>query len=86
MKMRMNKGRVLVKLSDPDSLSDKLIIPDQAKKPSTKGKVISVANNLDAPEPGDNVLLKAYAGKEIEIEDEQFVIVDHRYILAVIED
>lgn len=87
MKIRIKDGYVLVKLDKKkEKTNSGIVIPDQAKKPSTTAQVIIIGKDVEEITPGDKVVLQPYAGKEIKIDKDQYLIVDVRYILGIIED
>ncbi|MDO5663832.1 MAG: co-chaperone GroES [Bacteroidia bacterium] len=66
-----------------------IIIPDTAKEKPLKGEVISAGNGTKDEEmivkAGDNVLYGKYAGTEIELDGEKYLIMRQSDILAIIE-
>ena len=81
--------RVLIK---PAAAEEKtiggIIIPDSAKEKPLKGEVMAVGNGTkDEPmvlKAGDKVLYGKYAGTEIEIEGELYLIMRQSDVLATI--
>ena len=65
-----------------------IIIPDTAKEKPLKGEIIAVGNGTKDEEmilkAGDTVLYGKYAGTEIELEGEKFLIMRQSDVLAVI--
>jgi chaperonin GroES len=65
-----------------------IIIPDTAKEKPLKGEVVAVGNGTKDEEMvlklGDQVLYGKYAGTEIEIEGEKYLIMRQSDVLAVI--
>jgi chaperonin GroES len=66
-----------------------IIIPDTAKEKPLKGEVVAVGQGTKDEEmvvkEGDKVLYGKYAGTEIEIDDEEYLIMRQSDILAIIE-
>ncbi|MDL2255865.1 co-chaperone GroES [Parabacteroides sp. OttesenSCG-928-G06] len=89
MNIKPLADRVLVK---PAAAEEKtvggIIIPDSAKEKPLKGVVVAVGNGTKDEEmvvkPSDNVLYGKYAGTEIELEGEQYLIMRQSDILAII--
>ncbi len=89
MKIKPLADRVLVK---PAAAEEKtvggIIIPDSAKEKPLKGEVVAVGNGTKDEEmvvkPQDLVLYGKYAGTEIELEGEQYLIMRQSDILAII--
>lgn len=65
-----------------------IIIPDTAKEKPQRGKVVAVpAENKEKPitvKVGDQVLYGKYAGTEITIDDNKYLIMNESDILAII--
>ena len=94
MKVRPLHDRVLLKRIDQkEVVKGGIIIPDTAKEKPMEGEVISVGpgtlmedgkrSPLDV-KAGDRVLFGKYAGTEIKIDDEEYVIMREEEILAVL--
>ena len=89
MSIKPLADRVLVK---PASAEEKtiggIIIPDSAKEKPLKGEVVAAGNGTKDEEmilkPGDNVLYGKYAGTEIELDGEQYLIMRQSDVLAII--
>ena len=65
-----------------------IIIPDTAKEKPLKGKVVAVGQGTKDEEMvlkvGDTVLYGKYAGTELEIEGEKYLIMRQSDVLAVL--
>ena len=65
-----------------------IIIPDTAKEKPLKGKVVAVGQGTKDEEMvlkvGDTVLYGKYAGTELEIEGEKYLIMRQNDVLAVL--
>ncbi len=65
-----------------------IIIPDSAKEKPLKGKVIAVGNGTKDEEmllkEGDEVLYGKYAGSEVQLEGEKYIIMRQNDVLAII--
>lgn len=89
MNIKPLADRVLIK---PAAAEEKtvggIIIPDTAKEKPLKGEVKAVGNGTKDEEmllkAGDNVLYGKYAGTEIEIEGETYLIMRQSDVLAII--
>lgn len=81
--------RVLVK---PAAAEEKtvggIIIPDSAKEKPLRGEVLAVGNGTKDEEmvlkAGDQVLYGKYAGTELELEGEKFLVMRQSDVLAKI--
>jgi len=89
MKIKPLADRVLVK---PAAAEEKtvggIIIPDSAKEKPLKGEVVAVGNGTKDEEmivkTGDSVLYGKYAGTELELDSETYLIMRQSDILAII--
>lgn len=65
-----------------------IIIPDSAKEKPLKGAVLATGNGTKDEEmvvkEGDTVLYGKYAGTEVEIEGEKYLIMRQSDILAIV--
>lgn len=86
--------RILVqRLEEGETLRGGIIIPDSAKEKPQQGKVISVGKGksndegkvfpLDVKE-GDTVLFGKYAGTEIKLDGEDFLIMREEEVLGIL--
>jgi len=88
--------RVLIKrIEEEEQKVGGIIIPDTAKEKPQKGEVIAVGpGRLDETgkrmpmevKPGDKVIFSKYAGTEVKIEGEEYLIMREDDILAIIEE
>lgn len=96
MKLKPLNDRVLVKrLEGEEVTKGGIIIPDSAKEKPMKGEVIAAGpgkladdgkRTKMAVEKGDKVLFNKYAGTEMKIDGEEFLVMREDDILAIIED
>ncbi len=95
MKVRPLQDRILVRrIEEEEKTKGGIIIPDTAKEKPQMGEVVSIGKgkktdegkvvSLDVKE-GDRVLFSKYAGTEIKIEGEEYLIMREDDILGVIE-
>jgi len=94
MKARPLHDRVLLKrIEEAQTVKGGIIIPDTAKEKPMEGEVMSAGpgkmmeDGKRSPmtvKPGDRVLFGKYAGTEIKIDDEEYVIMREEEILAVL--
>ncbi|MCG0238610.1 MAG: co-chaperone GroES [Firmicutes bacterium] len=94
MNIRPLGDRVLVKpMEREERTKSGIVLPDTAKEKPQQGKVLAVGKGrllengqtvpLDVKE-GDTVIFSKYAGTEIKIDGEEYLILSERDILAVI--
>ena len=88
------KNRIVAKRLEEETMKGGIIIPDTAKKKQEMLKVIAVGpgkkneNGKILPMPineGDIILMDKYAGQEITLDDEEYVIAKSDDIIAIIE-
>lgn len=95
MKARPLHDRVVLqRIEEKETVKGGIIIPDTAKEKPMEGKVISVGpgkimedgkrSPMDV-KAGDRVLFGKYAGTEIKIDDQEYVIMKEDEILAVLQ-
>ena len=90
MNIRPLADRVLVMPAKTEEKIGGIIIPDTASKEKpTQGVIVAVGNGTkDEPmtlKAGDNFLYGKYAGTEIELEGEKYLIMRQSDVLAVVE-
>jgi len=96
MKIRPLHDRILVKRLEKEKTSKGgIIIPDTAKEKPIEGKVIAVGKGkildngeirpLDIKE-GDRVLFGKYAGTEVKITGEEYLIMREDDVVGIIEE
>lgn len=95
MKIKPLHDRVIVKRNDAEQkTASGIIIPDTAKEKPQEGSVIAVGNGirkedgtvlpLDVKE-GDKILFGKYAGTEIKIDGEEYLMMKEDDILGIIQ-
>ncbi|HEY2931187.1 MAG TPA: co-chaperone GroES [Acidobacteriota bacterium] len=86
--------RVLVKRIDAkEEVKGGIVIPDTAKEKPQEGEVVAVGNgkildngtklNLEV-KVGDRILFGKYAGTEVKIDDQEYLIMREEEILGII--
>jgi chaperonin GroES len=95
VKIRPLGDKVLVKRLEAEAMTaGGIILPESAKEKPKRGRVQAVGDGklLDTGEraalsvkKGDEVLFTSYAGTEIKVDGEEFLILDESDILATIE-
>ncbi len=89
MSIKPLADRVLVKAAAAEEKTiGGIIIPDSAKEKPLKGEVIAVGQGTKDEEmilkAGDQVLYGKYAGTEIELDGEKFLIMRQSDVLAIL--
>jgi chaperonin GroES len=85
---------VLKQLVAEETTKSGIVLPGQAKEKPQQAEVIAVGPGgiVDGKEVvmqvkvGDRVIYSKYAGTEVKLEDEEFIIVKQNDIVAVVED
>ena len=94
MKVRPLYDRILIKrIEKKKAKKGSIIIPDSAVEKPQEGEVVAVGNgkvledgttvNLDVKK-GDRVLFGKYAGNEIKIDDQEYLILREDDVLAIL--
>ncbi|MFQ5964451.1 MAG: co-chaperone GroES [Candidatus Scalinduaceae bacterium] len=94
MKTKPVGEKILVKRLEPvEKTAGGIVLPDTAKEKPKEGKVIALGDGklLDNGQrakyqvrKGDKVVFSSYAGTEVEIEGEEYLLMSEEDILAVI--
>ena len=95
MKVRPLHDRIIVqRIEEAEQRVGGIIIPDSAKEKPQQGKVIAVGKGriekdgkitpLDV-KAGDTVLFGKYAGQEIKLDGQEYLIIREEEVLGVIE-
>jgi chaperonin GroES len=95
MNVRPLRDRLLVKrVEEQEQKIGGIIIPDTAKEKPQQGKVVAAGNGRVTDEgktlpldvkAGDTILFGKYAGTEIKIDGEEFLILREDEVLGVVE-
>jgi len=96
MKVRPLGDKILVKRDEAASKTDSgIFLPESAKDKPKQGKVVAVGNGILNKETGqylpfsvkkgDSVIFSSYAGTEVKIDNDTFLIMTEEDILAVID-
>lgn len=95
MKVRPLGDRMLVqRLEAEEKTKGGIVLPDTAKEKPKEGKVVSVGKGRITDEgktiplnvkEGDRILFSSYAGTDIKIEGEEYLILREEDVLAIIE-
>ena len=94
MKIKPLGDRVLVKrLEAEEKTKGGIVLPDTAKEKPKEGKVVSVGtgkrtedgkNILLSVKEGDRILFSSYAGTDVKIEGDEYLILREEDILGII--
>ena len=94
MKIRPLGDKVLVKRLEAEAVTKGgIVLPEAAKEKPKRGKIVAMGNGrlLDdgsrsvlQVKIGDEVIFTSYAGTEVKLDGEEFLIMDESDILAVV--
>lgn len=89
MNIKPLADRVLIKVAPAEEkTAGGIIIPDTAKEKPLQGEVLAVGNGTKDEEmvlkAGDTVLYGKYAGTEVELDGEKYLIMRQSDVLAVL--
>ncbi len=88
MNIKPLADRVLVLPAPAEEKVGGIIIPDTAKEKPLKGKIVAAGQGTKDEEMvlkvGDTVLYGKYAGTEVELEGEKYLIMKQSDVLAII--
>lgn len=95
MKIKPLGDRILVKrLEAEEKTKGGIVLPDTAKEKPKEAKVISVGTGKQTEsgksippsvKEGDRILFSSYAGTDVEIEGDEYLILREEDILGIIE-
>jgi chaperonin GroES len=90
----LNEKIVVKRLEAEEKTAGGIVLPDTAKEKPKQGKVLSLGegkrldNGQRAPfqvKEGDRVLFTSYAGNEVTVDGEEYLIMTEDDILAVVD-
>ena len=89
MNIKPLADRVLIKPAPAEEKTvGGIIIPDSAKEKPLNGEIVAVGNGTKDEEmvvkPGDTVLYGKYAGTELELDGEKYLIMRQSDVLAIL--
>ena len=89
-------NRVLVqRMEQEETLKGGIILPDSAKKKQESARVIAISQGKTTddgkvlPMPvkvGDMILMDKYAGQEVTLDDDEYIVLKSDDIIAIIEE
>ena len=96
MKIKPLQDRILIRRLDSEEEETRggIVIPDTAKEKPQEGEVVAVGDGkvLDSGQkltmsvkPGDRILFGKYAGTEVKLEDEEYLIMREDEVLGILE-
>jgi chaperonin GroES len=95
VKIRPLGDRILVKrIEEAEEIRGGIIIPDTAKEKPMQGEIMAVGPGKTTEDgklhklevkPGDRILMSKYAGSEVKIDGQEYVILREDDVLGIIE-
>ncbi len=61
-----------------------IVLPDSAKEKSKQAEVVAVGKEAKEVSPGDVIIYKDFAGNEIKIDGQEYLVVSIADVLAVV--
>ena len=78
-------NRVLVKrVEEANTTMSGIIIPDNAQEKPSRGEVVAVSKEVEVLENGNVVLFGKFAGNEVSMGAEKFLVLDVEDIFGII--
>ena len=88
------RDQIVVKVEEEEEKTKTgIVVPDTAKEKPQKGKVVAVGsgtlldNGQRVPlevKVGDTVIFSKYAGTEVKLDDEKYLIISEKEVLAIL--
>jgi chaperonin GroES len=88
------RDQIVVKVEEEEEKTKTgIVLPDTAKEKPQKGKVVAVGsgtlldNGQKVPlevKVGDTVIFSKYAGTEVKLDDEKYLIISEKEVLAIL--
>ncbi len=95
MKIKPLGDKVLVKRLEAEEVTaGGIVLPDTAKEKPKEGKVIALGRGRElkdgsfapfAVKTGDKIIFSSYAGTEVKINGEEYLIMNEEDILAIVD-
>ena len=81
--------RVVIKVAETEQTTKSgFVLPSSAKEKEQLGEIVELGPDIetkDNVQVGDQVFFKNYSGVEVEYEDADYLIIEHKDLLAKIE-
>ncbi|MDN3507730.1 MAG: co-chaperone GroES [Simkaniaceae bacterium] len=86
VKLKPVGNRVVAKRTEAkEALKGGILLPDSAKEKQETATVIAVSDNKTV-KVGDTILMDKYAGQEVTVDGDEFIIVKIDDIVAIVEE
>lgn len=85
--------RVVIKKLEAEKKTESgIVLPESAQEKPQYAEIVAISNDIlndedkkDSLKVGDKVIYSQYAGTDVKIEDENFVVIAYKDVLAVVE-
>ena len=93
MKLKPIRDNIIVERAEAEEKKGGIIIPDSAKEKPKQGKVIAVGKGKRDDDgntvamnvkKGDTVIFASYAGTDVEIDGEPYIIMSESDVLGIV--
>lgn len=94
MKLRPLGDRIVLKYQEVEEKTQTgIILPESAKEKPQEAIVVAVGTGKDSTgekiemqvKEGDKVIFSKYSGTEVKLEDEEYIVVSQKDIIAIVE-
>ena len=80
----LGKRVLLKRLEEATTTASGIIIPDNATEKPSQGEVVAVSKEVSELSNGNKVLFGKYAGNEVTLDNEKYLIIDTDDIFGII--
>lgn len=84
---------VIRKLEKEETTASGIVLPSSAQEQPQYAEVVAISDKVEKDDElkgsikvGDHVIYSKYAGTDVKLEDEQYIVIKLEDILAVVED
>ena len=78
--------RLLVeRVEEANTTASGIIIPDNAKEKPSRGKVLAVGSDVEEVKEGDIVVFGKYAGTDLILDDNEYLVLEVSDVLGIVE-
>ena len=80
----LGKRVLLKRVEESNTTASGIIIPDNATEKPSQGEVVAVSKEVSELSVGNKVLFGKYAGNEVTLENEKYLVLDTDDIFGII--
>ena len=80
----LGKRILLKRVEESNTTASGIIIPDNATEKPSQGEVVAVSKDVSELSVGNRVLFGKYAGNEVTLENEKYLVLDIDDIFGII--